>query len=429
MSRHFLTSKGADWLTMYQNYAEDGFCPTAFHTWAGIVTLAAACERRIWIDHGRYQTYGNIYILLISRPGVGKSTAINSSQAILRGLRGRSPEDKGINFISQQSSEAGFYDPQFKRKKEFYVQNDKKSQSPGFIIFSEAANSMKEMPGGGNIMKALTEFYDCPSYWSKSLTKQETLELTNICPTLLGACTFSDLPDIIPSRNLEGGLASRFIYIPEFERKIRTPSFKTTSMNEIVKQKLIEDLQVIYSKSGEMHMDPDFYQDWSRLHGESDEALNKATNSHLECLLARRFLNIEKLSILIALSETDNTIITGKHWERATSFFDAQAKHLPKILEFSSVTDDQKSMTDAIVRFVSSGTYTVKQTRRFMLDKGLDPFRINANIEFMLKNDSLIELPDGTVRAEVRMNNQANLLKSMDVLDVEPETLQTEFRE
>jgi hypothetical protein len=429
VSRNFQTNKGSDWLQMYQAYAFDSYCPDSFHTWVGILTLAGACERRIWIDHGRYQTYPNLYALLISRPGVGKSTAISAgTSGLLRFLRGKGIDERmGINFISQQSSEAGFYDPQFKRSKEFYVGNDKKTQSPGFIIFSEAANSMKEMPGGGNIMKALTEFYDCPPYWDKSLTKQETLKLTNICPTLLAACTFSDLPDIIPAKNLGGGLASRFVFIPEFERKIRTPTFKTGAVNDVLKQCLIEDLQHIFELSGEIIVDESFHEEWSYLHGESDKALNKAPNSHLECLLARRFLTIEKLSILCSLSSGSSMKITKFDWERATHLYDAQAKHLPRILEFSSVTDDQRSMTDAIMRYVADNPGCQEhQVKSYMLDKGLDPFRIDSNVKFMIQVRKLIVAPDGQMSCQVPVDDEDSLPVITDSSDVKAEALPTE---
>lgn len=418
---------------MYQSYAADAFCPPSFHTWTGIGLISTAMERKLWIDHGRYQTFGNLYILMISRPGVGKSTAIRCGvNNVLRHLKGAGANpDMGIKHLSQQSSEAGFYSPQLETPKPFYVGNEKKIQTPGFMQFGEAGNSLKEISGGGSIMKALTEFYDCPDYWAKSLAgRDKQIELKNIYLTMLAGCTFIDLPGIIPRENLEGGLASRFVFVPEFDRHERKPPCFSAVTSEVTRQKLIEDLQDIFEMTGEMKIDKAFQDEWSERHAASDRKLNASPNAQIECLMARRFLTIEKLAMIVSLSESEEKIVTAEHWDRAEILYDAQAKMLPRILENTNIAEDQKTLIESIHRYVSKGNKTQNQLEVYLHDSGVDPFRIKANVEWMLAKKQLIV--DGLskrISNGVPVDEEANLIQALNGFNMETEVLPTEVAE
>lgn len=425
-NRNFQVSKGIDWINAYQVYSKDGFCPPNFQTWCAIAAISAACERRIWINHGRRKTFANLYVLLLSLPGAGKSSSVNPlANNILRKLKGKGLDPKmGLNFMSNQSSEAGFYDPQFKRSKDFYVGNEKHQQSPGIMLFTEAVNAIKEMNGGGTIAKALTEFYDCPEFWSKQLTKVEPLELRNVCPSMLAACTFSDLPDIIPHKNLKGGLASRFIFIPDFSTTPRTPRFMDADLDHTMRDKLVADLQEIFTMSGEIKVMDDFHEEWSYLHGKSDEAMFKTNNTQLQCLIARRFLNIEKLSIIISLAESSSMIITRAHWKRAEQLIDAQLQFLPAILEYSSIADSQSTLTEAIRRCVDEEQFSVPELKTYLLSKGVPPPAIDINVDFMLRNRSLIlDAESGIVSNGIRVDKEADTTVEIDSANMETELL------
>ncbi len=414
---------------MYLKWSVDSFCPENFHLWSALTGLSVLAERRLWIDHGRYKVYPNTYTFFVSRPAVGKSTALDRLSSILKGVKGRGVDPRqGINFLAQQTSEAAFYKPQLTLSKEYYVGNEQLRQSPGFMCMPEAGNSLKEMSGGGAIFDALTEFYDCPNDWRKTL-KNEDINLSNIAVSFLGACTFVSLPRIIPRQNLEGGLASRCIFVPEFDRKVREPAFRSEKTGEVLRQRLIDDAQDIFGYAGEMHVDESFQPEWSLRHAESDRALNKAPNSQIECMIARRFLIIEKLSMLCSLSKSSSKRITRDDWMRAEALYDAQAQHLPRLLEFSSVTDDQKTLTETIIRYVedADGKCSIAELKRHLLDKGLDPFRIEANFRAMIDYNMLLVGPGNlvSVPSDISVDGEANVVAA-DGDNVQVEPLPTE---
>lgn len=65
-----------DWIESFLAYTDGIPSPDIYRLWSGITTVAGALERRVWIDTARAKLYPNMYVLLVGRPGVGKSQAI-----------------------------------------------------------------------------------------------------------------------------------------------------------------------------------------------------------------------------------------------------------------------------------------------------------------------------------------------------------------
>src|SRR6185437_11776638 len=75
MARNF-----PNWIEAYCDYAADGFVPPQFNEWAALSAVAAALERKVWLPWGdTFNFYPNLYVLCVSMPGIGKSTALNKA--------------------------------------------------------------------------------------------------------------------------------------------------------------------------------------------------------------------------------------------------------------------------------------------------------------------------------------------------------------
>jgi hypothetical protein len=208
MARHF-----PDWLTAYAEYAQDAFCPEKFHFWTGAATIAGALERRVWVHRGSFDLYPNIYVLLIAKPGIGKSAS--SSVGMNDMLRHLGTGNDAVHFLATQSSDASFA-KQFESFKVFHVKGQPYTHSSKFLYASEASNALKEIVGGGEVTAALTEFYDCPPFFKKSLMGYN-VDLKNVCCNLLAGCTFEYLKALVPEAQSGGGFASRMIYVVQDE--------------------------------------------------------------------------------------------------------------------------------------------------------------------------------------------------------------------
>jgi hypothetical protein len=68
-----LPEQWTDFVTDFLSFTESAFSPELYRKWAGIAALAGSLERRVWTVVKRgYQTYPNLYIMLVGKPGTGK---------------------------------------------------------------------------------------------------------------------------------------------------------------------------------------------------------------------------------------------------------------------------------------------------------------------------------------------------------------------
>ncbi|PHQ81744.1 MAG: hypothetical protein COB66_01345 [Coxiella sp. (in: Bacteria)] len=80
-------ASAVNFVATYLDYTNKTECPTFFHRWAAITSLAAYLGRSMYFRHGHFTIYPNMYTLLIGSPGARKSSAIKMSSKLL-GLAG-----------------------------------------------------------------------------------------------------------------------------------------------------------------------------------------------------------------------------------------------------------------------------------------------------------------------------------------------------
>ena len=63
-------------LSSYLNYTAQSESPTRYHIWCFLGVVAAALQRKVWIDMNFFKVFPNMYVVLVGPPGVKKTTAI-----------------------------------------------------------------------------------------------------------------------------------------------------------------------------------------------------------------------------------------------------------------------------------------------------------------------------------------------------------------
>jgi hypothetical protein len=56
----------SDWLRAYCDYASYGEAPMKMHFWSGVVAVAGALRRRVWIDQVYFKWHTNMYVVLVA---------------------------------------------------------------------------------------------------------------------------------------------------------------------------------------------------------------------------------------------------------------------------------------------------------------------------------------------------------------------------
>ncbi len=387
--RHF-----PDFLDAYAAFARDEFCPRQFHYWTGVSIIGASLERKVWIPRGKWNLHPNLYVLLVAKPGIGKSSAGNIGAELLRQL---GTEETRIKILASQNSQASFID-QFTGYKQFYVGEKEHTHSSAYFYASEGSNSLAEIKGGGTIIPVLTDFYDCPGHWDKVLMMGQT-PLRNVCCNMLACVTFSFLEQLVPQREAEGGFASRLLFVLQDEVLIRKPLWDETAPAD-TRDKLLEDLNQIYAMSGPFRVAESFkrrYEAWFPLNDEHRQGLKSERMQHF---LARKHTNVLKLCMICAASESSDMILETRHWERALKMIEVEEAKLPTVIKNSSDKGTtSRGLNYNIMRILkerggATSTLNREQLFRELIATGADMSRIDSVMQ-TLQRSALVMIEDG----------------------------------
>jgi len=325
------------WLTAYEEYAKDGFVPDRFHEWVGRSVLAASLERKITLKQGRIHHTPNIYVMLVSHPAVGKSTAIEAGTDLFEAVRAENPN---LKIIPNQATEPALIDL-MKIKEIIQVSPTKFYPHSSAYFYASEASASALQNTCGDFVAAMTAFYDCPKNFRKKLKgEQHTVEIENACMNLLAGATFNYLKTLVNEQSVLGGFASRLIYVVSPERKVRATKWGATrDFDSDMAQKLVQDLGEINRLVGPMTPTPGFIARFESWQPQFDQYLIELKSERLEAIMSRKGTNLLKLSMIFSVSESDSLIVTEKHFDRALEVIEDCYKDNPSIVASAAMSD------------------------------------------------------------------------------------------
>lgn len=374
-----------NWLAAYEQYAIDNYCPDIFHKWVGLSVLAGALERKVWLRSSKAVFIPNIYILLVTYAGIGKSTAITRGVDFLERLK--EEVDPEFKIIDEQTTEANLV-KLMEVRQEFALSETKRVfHSTGFFHASEASASALQNTHG-TFTSTITGFYDCPKVFRKSTLTNGQIELRNVCFNMLAGATFDYLKTLVNESSVMGGFASRNIYVVNKERLIRTPKWNEFAEADPIVEELFEDLKTIHALSGQFRPTKAFIDAWEAFQPESDRQLAALQSPRLESLAARKSLNTTKVAMLLSVAESNDLVLDLHHWEQAMALMDDVAKDYPYILSQGAIAakDTQSSITQVIGQTLKSkgSGLTRSNLKAAALRNGNDADRIARTIDMMI---------------------------------------------
>jgi hypothetical protein len=367
MSRRF-----PDFFDAFQDYTQDEFVPAQFNQWSCLSTVAAALERKVWLQWSdSWACYPNIYVLLVAGPGEGKTQALRNSVGLLdeanRRLGG------SINMLPNQATEAAFI-KLVGQGRSFTMGTRIVFQNAAFYRAEEASASLRNIYG--EFLACLTDLYDCPDRWARATVKDGTtpIELKNVCINLLAASTFDYLSELVNDKNIMGGFASRLIYVLSKNKPITAQRFQGGGRTAEIQQErneyrkaLVDDLCSIHKIMGPMSADEEFKAAWESWWVESETQRKSYGSEKLQSLLVRANLHMLKTSMLFSACESDERVLRKRHWDRALSLVTPAMATIPDIFRESraqGIAKGQKNVTHAIFHALASGKEFTASTLR-----------------------------------------------------------------
>ena len=299
---------GGPWLDAFIDYMEPFGVPELFSVWAGLATLSAVIERRLWHTTTRGPLHPGIYTFLVGPAAAGKTLPINEGRKLIEAVTGRHVAPSNI-------TRAAFVDELNESRQTI----QRPGEDPPTIQFNSLAIMLDELgvfisDFDRDFLAALTAMWDGNAFVERKRKLPEKIVIPEVSLMLIGACTPGFLNSLIPIDAWEQGFMSRVTIVyagmtPPIDLWAPTPdqSAKFTA--------LVDDLRTIGALYGVI----DF----------TDEALDAMRAWHLadgppapshpqlKGYIGRRTAHLIKLCILICASCTNNRVITLDHYQEA----------------------------------------------------------------------------------------------------------------
>lgn len=200
--------------------------------WAGAALVSSMMNRLVWTNV-RAETvddrlFGNLFVLVVGPPGVGKTDAIKRARPIAEKIGVRlGPDDvtgeRLIDFTKtfkwdDDKGDQGRADRkggQKLSKEEVAKLKEEEGKSRGTLaLFLNEFDHLFHSGSAVALKRVLTDFYDCrnESYIRETYTRGRQ-QVDQMCMTLIGAATPAHMAEVFSRNEWQEGLPSRFIYV------------------------------------------------------------------------------------------------------------------------------------------------------------------------------------------------------------------------
>lgn len=404
-----------DFLQAYLEYAHDGFVPEQFNTWSGISIVAGALERKVWLPWTiDFNYYPNMYILLVSMPGEGKSTALNRAVDLLLELH---RSDRAVNLLPSQLTEAKLIELMGERRPVEYAGNKIGWQCSAYYYASEASNSLKDVYG--DITTCMTDFYDCPQFWEKATKKDDRITLENVSFNLLAGSTFDYLGKLVTNENILGGFASRLTYVVSRESTVKHQKFRfevPTENKEKMQYRaaLIDDLRMINQMVGPFRGDAGYGAAWEEWSPVFQQRRIDMPSEKMKSLLVRMNTSLYKLSMILSASESDDRVLKKHHFDKAIELLEKTESTLPQIFREarSSNVNTHDGLNAAIFMLFGKQNAIVDEKRLVgnLVLRNFDPLKVEAQLKSMIGSGGIkMSVADGRTMYQLLLNPDEHL--------------------
>lgn len=346
MNRRF---EGESFIDAYCRYADDGFVPPQFNVWAALSIVAGALERKVWLPWSdTYSYYPNIYVMLVSLPGDGKSVALTRAVGLLQAVNAKTGL---LSIMPNQVTEAKFIELMGHGRSFMDTRSGREivhKQNAGYYWASEASNALKNI--FGDFIACLTDFYDCPNTWERATKKDgKKIQLTNVCMNMIAGSTFDYLGKLVNDENIQGGFASRLIYVVSKNKEVVEQRFQLGGVDKDDEERreyraaLVDDLTAISRMVGPMYASPEFAAAWEKWYPEFERTRRQIPSEKLQSLIARANTNILKVAMLLSAADGSDRELKFKHWERAVGLVLPIYETIPGLFRQARANSSERS--------------------------------------------------------------------------------------
>lgn len=312
----------SSWIQGFEQYIAPKGSPKLFGRWTGIFTLAAAMERKCFVDTPKGRLFPNLYAILVGPAGAGKTVAADVAYEMMLHL-----EDHHIAPTS--ITKASMMDALERAERHIIRPQD----TPSVIDFHSLTIMSNELgvliPAYENdFINVLTDLYDGKRYSESRRTTKREFELRAPQFNILAATTPSYLNNLLPEGAWDQGFISRTMLIYS-GRGESVDLFEEEALDKTLYGGLVHDLREIGAAYGRFKFAPqaiEQFRAWMKAREEP-----APDHPKLQHYASRRQAHLLKLCMIASISSSDEFIVTEDHFVEAFDWLTEAEAYMPDI--------------------------------------------------------------------------------------------------
>lgn len=331
------TRKLSSWVDAFYEHTSLLPSPSLFRKWAGIATVAGALSRRVWVKTFNSQLFPNLYIIICSPPGVGKTVLTSKVQDIFSEMKGHFLAPSSVSRASlmdvlEESKHSVFRPMEIPPTVQF---------NSLFIVTNELATLIPAYEQ--DFMGTLTDIYDCKRYGEKKRTKDITISMPAPQINMLAATSPSYLNELMPMGGWDQGFISRVILVFSGETVLRDP-FEELTETSIKQKDLVDDLRIIGELYGRITFDESAALALKTWHLKGGPP--KPDHPKLIHYNTRRTAHLLKLCMVASVSRSNDLRVTVEDYQTALNWLLEAELYMSDTFKAMTQGGDSKAIED-----------------------------------------------------------------------------------
>lgn len=308
-----------DWLDAYLDYTDNTEPRASYRAWSGISAIAAALQRKCYLQLGMETFFPNLYVVLVGPPAARKGTAIKPAKLFLDmiGIQPAADESSRQKLVTALLDLGAIH-----TEKDGLTTHIHSSMT---IIASE----LTVFIGYQNIdfLTVLCKWYDCENRFVYDTHNHGKQEVSNVWVNLLGATTPMLIQTSLPPGAIGSGFASRTVFVYEEDKAKVVIEPTLTPIQENLGESLRKDLGDINTMCGRFCYSREFIEVYGDWRNKAEESTSRV-DPRLDYYMQRRHVHLIKLCMIYSASAGDSMEVGVKEFERARTLLESTEKRM-----------------------------------------------------------------------------------------------------
>lgn len=291
--------------------------PLSYHKWCCLSTLSVLAGRRFWVKLGPFTYYPNFYTVLVGDPGVKKSAAMDVGKEMIRKVGGipLAATSTTKEAITKEMSHEKFQGKRFFQNKNTGLLEEYNQLA---IFATEFTTFLGVNPTG--MLDFLTAIYT-EKVFDEKFKNAGNAFFAGPFITMLACMTPETVKGYLKLNILTGGFARRTMFVwGNRGRPISRPG--NTPEQQAAFEWCVNWGKAAQTRSGEFTLSPEAWTWYDKWYNDNYAAItDKSPN--LQSYFTTKHEFMFKTGMLLALSESDDLVITAEHLDflNRTFFF------------------------------------------------------------------------------------------------------------